>query len=103
VLMNSIHQLDAVRFLTGLSFVSAAAATATLHAAVDVEDSAAAALRLSNNSVASLVASAHSPGAVKEERIEVDGAGGRMVLPDPSARERLLARLYLRPPWRNLP
>jgi predicted dehydrogenase len=103
VLMNSIHQLDAVRFLTGLSFVSAAAATATLNAAVDVEDSAAAALRLSNGSLASLVATAHSPGAVEEERIEVDGADGRLDLPDPSARGHLSARLYLRRPWQDLP
>ena len=103
VLMNSIHQLDAVRFLTGLSFVSAAAATATLHAAVDVEDSAAAALRLSNDGLASLVASAHSPGAVDEERIEVDGADGRLDLPDPSAPACPPARLYLRRPWRGLP
>jgi predicted dehydrogenase len=102
VLMNSIHQLDAVRFMTGLSFVSAMAATATVHAAVDVEDSAAVVLRLSNDGLASLVASAHSHGAVHEERIELDGAEGRLDLPDPSAPAPLRLRLFLRRPWRDL-
>jgi predicted dehydrogenase len=103
VLMNSIHQLDAVRFLTGLSFVEASGATATLHASVEVEDAAAAVLRLSNGGLASLVASAHSPGAIAEERIELDGGDGRLDLPDPSAPGRPPLRLFLRRPSQDLP
>lgn len=101
VLMNSIHQLDLVRYLTGLSFVRATAEVATLVAPVEVEDAAAAALRLSNGAVVSLVASAHSPGAAGEERIAIDGTGGRLDLPHPFGPEPL--RLFLREAWRRLP
>jgi predicted dehydrogenase len=81
VLMNSIHQLDLVRHLTGLSFIRASADVETSYA--EVEDSAAAVLRLSNGALVSLVAAAHSPGARGEERIELDGTLGRLDLPDP--------------------
>jgi predicted dehydrogenase len=103
VLMNSIHQLDAVRFVTGLSFVRAMAATGTFHAGVEVEDTAAAVLRLSNGALASLVAAAHSPGALHDERIELDGTDGRLDLPDPCLAGRLPLRVFLRRPWRELP
>ena len=63
VLMNSIHQLDAFRYVTGLSFVGVLAATATLSSDIEVEDAASATLRLSNGGLANLVATAHSPGA----------------------------------------
>ncbi len=99
VLMNSIHQLDVVRYLTGLSFVRALAETATLTAAVEVEDCAAAVLRLSNGALVSVVASAHSPGATRDERIEIDGAHGRLDLPDPHGPGSI--RLFLRRPWRE--
>ncbi len=102
VLMNSIHQLDAVRFVTGLSFVGAIAATATLQADVEVEDTAAAVLRLSNGALTALAAAAHSPGAIHDERIEIDGAEGRLDLPDPSAVASPLG-LFLRRPWEDLP
>src|SRR5581483_7517985 len=63
VLMNSIHQLDLIRYLTGLSFVRAVAEVATAYADVEVEDTAAAVLRLSNGAIVGLAAAAHSPGA----------------------------------------
>jgi 1,5-anhydro-D-fructose reductase (1,5-anhydro-D-mannitol-forming) len=102
VLMNSIHQLDLVRYVTGLSFVRVAAEVATLHADVEVEDSAAAVLRLSNGGVASLVAAAHSPGAVGEEEIEIDGTEGRIDLPDLSSGNAAAVRVFLRRPWEQL-
>jgi predicted dehydrogenase len=102
VLMNSIHQLDLVRYVTGLSFVRASAEVATLHAEVEVEDSAAAVLRLSNGGVASLVAAAHSPGASDEEQIEIDGIEGRIDLPDHSSGNAATARVFLRRPWDRL-
>lgn len=101
VLMNSIHQLDLVRFVTGLTFVRALADVATQTAAVEVEDCAAAVLRLSNGALVSLVANAHSPGAAYEERIEIDGADGRLDLPDPY--QPGVLRVFLRRPWRDLP
>jgi predicted dehydrogenase len=100
-LMNSIHQLDTVRYVTGLSFRRVMADVATLAVPVEVEDCAAAALRLDGGAVASLVAVAHSPGAVHEERVQIDGAQGRIDLPDPFGPEPL--RLYLREPWQRLP
>jgi predicted dehydrogenase len=102
VLMNSIHQLDLVRYVTGLSFVRALAEVATSHADVEVEDSAAAVLRLSNGAIASLAAAAHSHGAAHEERIEIDGSAGRLDLPDPSGPDAGSVRVYLTRPWEEL-
>jgi predicted dehydrogenase len=99
VLMNAIHQLDVVRFVTGLEFASVVADVATLYADVDVEDSAAAAFRLSNGALLSLTAAAHSPGAVHEERIEIDGALGRIDLPDPSSDTADHLRLFVDGAW----
>jgi len=102
VLMNSIHQLDLVRYVTGHSFVRVSAEVATLHADVEVEDSAAAVLRLSNGGIASLAAAAHSPGATDEEQVEIDGTEGRIDLLDPSGNRGAL-RVFLRRRWEELP
>jgi predicted dehydrogenase len=101
--MNSVHQLDVARYVTGLEFVRAAAEVATLHADVEVEDSAAAVMRLSNGGVASLGAAAHSPGAADKEQVEIDGTGGRIDLPDPSGARRAWLRVFLRRAWEDLP
>lgn len=83
LLMNTIHQLDTLRYITGLDYTSAQGEIATFRAAADVEDAASATLRLSNGGIVSIVASAHSPGANHEETIEIDGTLGRLDLPDP--------------------
>jgi 1,5-anhydro-D-fructose reductase (1,5-anhydro-D-mannitol-forming) len=83
LLMNTIHQLDTLRLVTGLDFVAAQGEIATFRANADVEDAASATLRLSNGGLVSIVASAHSPGARREETIEIDGTAGRLDLPDP--------------------
>jgi predicted dehydrogenase len=83
LLMNTIHQLDTLRYITGLDYVSAQGEIATFRAAADVEDAGSATLRLSNGGLVSIVASAHSPGANHEETIEIDGTAGRLDLPDP--------------------
>jgi predicted dehydrogenase len=101
VLMNSIHQLDSLRYITGLSYVRAMAQVATLCADVEVEDTASAVLRLSNGSLASLTACAHSPGARGEERISIDGAFGRIDLPAPL--EGGAIKLFLRRRWQEIP
>jgi predicted dehydrogenase len=102
VLMNAIHQLDLVRFITGLDAASVAAEVATLYADVEVEDSAAAVLRLSNGAIASLAAAAHSPGAEHEERIALDGSLGRIDLPDPSGAGADELRVYANGQWDEL-
>lgn len=92
LLMNTIHQLDTLRFVTGLEFVAAQGDIATFRASADVEDAASATLRLANGGMVSIVASAHSPGARREETIEIDGTEGRLDIPDPFGAAPL--RLY---------
>jgi UDP-N-acetyl-2-amino-2-deoxyglucuronate dehydrogenase len=102
VLMNAIHQLDLIRYITGLEFVAAAAEVDTLYASVEVEDSAAAVFRLSGGAIGSLVAAAHSPGASGGERIEIDGAFGRIDLPDPHGEEASRLRLFQDGRWHDV-
>lgn len=83
VLMNSIHQIDAVRFMTGLDVVRAAGEVATFAQGVEVEDTAGALLRLTGGAIATVAAAAHSHGAHDEETISIDCAAGRIDLPDP--------------------
>ncbi len=92
VLMNTIHQLDTLRYVTGLDYVRASAEIDTFTAPAEVEDSAAATLRLSNGGIVSLTAAAHSPGGMGEETIEIDGERGRLDLPYPFGDDPL--RLY---------
>jgi len=94
LLMNTIHQLDTVRYLTGLDYESATGEIATLGAGVEVEDAGSATLRLSNGGLLNIVATAHSPGAREQETIEIDGSLGRLDLPDPFGTAPL--RLYRR-------
>lgn len=83
LLMNTIHQLDTLRYITGLDYVSAAGDIATFWAPAEVEDAGSATLRLSNGAIINIAAAAHSPGANLEETIEIDGTTGRLNLPDP--------------------
>ncbi len=99
VLMNTIHQIDSVRFITGLEVTRASAETATFDApkGVEVEDTASASLRLSNGGVMSIVAGAHIAGAADEEAVGLDGEHGRIEIPGPFAATPV--RLFLRRPW----
>jgi predicted dehydrogenase len=99
VLMNTVHQIDAVRSITGLEAVRVQGEIATLQApdGVEVEDTAAATLRLSNGGVMSIVAAAHSPGAGEEEAITLDGEHGRIDIPSPWGEAPV--RMFLRRPW----
>ena len=100
VLMNSIHQLDVVRWLTGREFVRAIGDVALAGDGVDVEDRAAAALRLDDDTLVSMTATASSRGATDQERIEIDGTHGRLDLPDPYSDDP--AQLYLGHIWEGL-
>jgi predicted dehydrogenase len=103
LLMNSVHQLDTLRYLTGLEFLGASGRIATFTAPGEVEDAAGATLTLSNGGMVSLAASAHSPGARDAETIEIDGSEGRLDLPDPFGAAPL--RLYRKADatWRDIP
>lgn len=97
LLMNSLHTIDAVRYITGLEFVSASAEVASVTHDIEVEDSAVAAFRLSNGALCGVVATAHSPGARAQETLEVDGLMGRVQVVDSPARDTVM--LTLRRPW----
>ncbi|MEQ1768710.1 MAG: Gfo/Idh/MocA family oxidoreductase [Devosia sp.] len=103
IFMNSIHQLDTVRYVTGLEYVAATGIVATYRAPADVEDAGSATLLLNNGSIVSLTANAHSAGATDEETIEIDGDDGRLIIPDPFSAEPL--RLYRRGDarWTDIP
>lgn len=101
VLMNSIHQLDLVRYITGLEVKRVAGVVGTLMAAVEVEDTGSATLTFDNGAIGTLAASAHSHGAKSQERIELDGRRGRLDLPDPYGAGNV--RLFLAEDWNGYP
>jgi UDP-N-acetyl-2-amino-2-deoxyglucuronate dehydrogenase len=106
LLMNTSHQFDAVRYITGLEIVSVAAHIATLAAPgeVKVEDSAAVTLRFNNGAVGSVFAGAHIPGASAGERCDIYGTDGQLSIPDPYTDDLSdPLRVYLRQPWRDIP
>jgi len=85
VLMNTIHQLDLVRAISGLEPLRVAGAIAAGVPGVDVEDVAAATVEWSDGVIGSIVAAAHAPGATDEETIEIDADAGALRLGDPYA------------------
>jgi len=99
VLMNSIHQIDALRFITGLEVTKVAGMAATLSAKVEVEDAAGAVFRLANGALGTLVANAHSIGAENGERISIEGVFGRIDLPYALSSNPI--RLFLRRDWQQ--
>ncbi len=102
VLMNTSHQLDAIRAITGLEVVSVAATIGTLVAAVEVEDLAAATLHYHNGAIGSIFAGAHLPGAnASGERFDIYGTHGQIMAPDPYGDEAL--QVFLRRSWGELP
>jgi predicted dehydrogenase len=82
VLMNSIHLIDLLHTITGEQITRITGETATLVGAAEVEDMAAAAFRMTGGAVGSLVANAHSLGALAEESLELDGTEGSVRLGD---------------------
>jgi predicted dehydrogenase len=103
VLMNTSHQLDAMRWLTGLEIVRVSASIATLTAGVEVEDIATAALTFDNGALGSIIAMAHAVGAQggHDERFDIFGTQGQVRLPDPYGEGAL--RVYLRQPQGDIP
>jgi predicted dehydrogenase len=98
VLMNSSHQLDVVRFVTGLEVTSISGQVAALVAPVEVEDTAATSLRYDNGAIGSLFAGAHLAGARPGgECIELYGREGQLRLPSLYGDDPV--QLYLRREW----
>jgi predicted dehydrogenase len=89
VLMNAIHQLDVLRWITGRRVVRVVGDIVTRTRGIEVEDVGGAVLRLDDGSLVTLTATAHSHGAEHQERIEIDGDRGRLDLPDPYGMDRL--------------
>jgi predicted dehydrogenase len=102
VIMNTSHQLDAVRYLTGLEVVSVSAEIGTLIASVEVEDLAAATLRYDNGAIGSLFAGAHLAGSsLGSECFDIYGTQGQLKLPDVYGDGPL--QVFLRREWGGLP
>ncbi|HLO35602.1 MAG TPA: Gfo/Idh/MocA family oxidoreductase, partial [Candidatus Deferrimicrobium sp.] len=99
VLMNTSHQLDLVAAITELSVTSVAGFIETDGPGIDVEDVATAIFRFSNGAIGSLTAGAHVPGAIDDEKLEIDGSLGQLTLQPYSGR----LALYLRRPWKGRP
>jgi predicted dehydrogenase len=69
---------------------------------VEVEDTAAAALRYDNGAIGSIFAGAHVAGAsLGDERFDIYGTQGQLRLPDPYGSEGL--QVYLRQAWKEIP
>jgi predicted dehydrogenase len=103
LLMNTIHQLDTLRYVTGLGYTHATGDIATFTAPAEVEDTTSATLGLSNGGLVSLVAAAHSPGADDEETIEIDGTLGRIDMPDPFGAAPLRLFVSAEGRWQDIP
>jgi predicted dehydrogenase len=101
LIMNTIHQLDAVRAVTGVNVERVSGEIATRTAGVDVEDEAVATLRFDDGALGAIVASAHAPGAAHAETIEIEGDEGTLRIPDLYV-EGAALELYLRRPWNDL-
>lgn len=101
LLMNTSHLFDALWYVTRLNVVRVAGEIGTLSANVQVEDTAAAALRFENGAVAVVFSGAHIAGAQRgDESFEIFGARGALRVPDPYASDPL--QIFLREPWRDL-
>src|SRR5579859_315242 len=104
LLMNTSHQLDALRYVTGLEVVSVAAHIGSLVAPVEVEDTAAVSLRFDNGALGTIFAGAHLAGETAGERCDIYGTEGQLRLPDPySDGAADPPRVYLRRAWGDIP
>jgi predicted dehydrogenase len=85
-LMNTIHDLDAVLWITGLEVIDVEAMTANLACPGDVEDLALAIFSCSNGAFGSLEAGASFPGGTAPGERWVNrvyGSQGQILLPSP--------------------
>jgi predicted dehydrogenase len=98
--MNTSHQLDALRWISGLEVVSVAAETGALVAPVEVEDLAAVTLRYQGGAIGGIFAGAHLPGAGGES-IALYGTSGQIMAPDPYGDGAL--QVFLRQGWNDIP
>lgn len=103
VMMNTSHQLDAIRYITGLEVTSVSAEVGTLVASVEVEDVAAATLRYNNGAIGSIFAGAHlaGAGAGNDEHFDIFGAQGQLKVPDAYGDGAL--QVFLRQGWGDIP
>src|SRR5579859_4651331 len=100
VLMNTSHQLDIVRYVTGLEVLRISGEIGTLAAPVpmEVEDTASASLRFTNGAIGSLMAGAHLAGPEPgSENIQIYGTLGQLRVPSLYGDD--LVTIFLRRPW----
>ena len=104
-LMNSSHQLDVVRFITGLEVARVSGEIGTLATPpelaglkMEVEDTISASLRYHNGAIGSLVGGAHLAGPeTSGESIALYGAQGQLKVPSLYGDD--LVQIFLRRAW----
>jgi predicted dehydrogenase len=98
VLMNSSHQLDAVRFITGLEVARVSGVVGARVVDVEVEDTGSASLLYNNGAIGSLFAGAHLAGVEGgSERLELFGREGQLRMPSLYGDDPV--QLFLRRDW----
>ena len=86
LIMNVIHNIDYLRYATGLEVIRAYSEYDTLATPVEVEDCIVVSLRYSNKAVGSIVASSCAKGGIGPFRMAQDrimGDKGQIILNDP--------------------
>ena len=78
-MLNIIHELDRLCFISGVDVVSASAEIATLATDVEVEDSASVSYRFSNGAIGSVTTSSSAPGN-RSYGLQIIGTEGQITL-----------------------
>lgn len=78
LMINIVHELDRLCFISGLDVVSASAEIATLNTDVEVEDSASVSFGFSNGALGTIIASSVAPGN-RSFGIQIIGTEGQIV------------------------
>lgn len=98
LMMNVIHELNSVRWVTGLEVQRVFAEAATLATPVEVEDTAGVVLRYTNGAIGVIQAGSALPGGAYEDRSgpRIYGTKGQLILGPSGARQGAL--IYLEEP-----
>jgi predicted dehydrogenase len=80
LIMNAIHQIDALRYITGLQVQRVAAEWVNFTGLADVEDMIAVLLRYSNGAIGSIDTANYAPGGGEPAVLRIYGSKGQLQL-----------------------
>lgn len=80
LIMNAIHQIDALRFITGLEVQRVAAEWVNFTGLADVEDMIAVLLRYSNGAIGTIDTANYAPGGGEPAVLRIYGSKGQLQL-----------------------